>query len=372
MSLSSLWSLLPLLTAFLSALLVAPAFIALAGTRGWTSRRDAGRAGPGGVAISGGLVLAVALAAGSGVALALDAVGFLSMVPIPIGEAARPVDPAPVHLWILGALLLLVVGYGAIGWWDDRKPRSPVVRLIAEGCVALLVSGLITTRTGSLGSSHAGSLLSDHALALVLPAAAIVAGANAFNLADNADGLAAGAGALTFAALSVAGVFLAPFFALAAAALAGFWFWNRPPARIYLGDHGALPLGGWMGLGLWFLIVRAWNSAAAGSIGPALCVALCAALCGGYLLWDPCWTVVRRIVRGRAPWVGGTDHPSHDWAAAFGAWPPALFLLLAWHGLSAATALAVVHDLAPAWLAPAAALGWLVILAGGALRGRPR
>ncbi len=372
MSLWSLWSLLPLLTAFFSALLVAPAFIALARMRGWTSRRDAGRAGPGGVAISGGLVLAVAIAAGGGVAAALDAGGFLAMVPIPIREAARPVDLAPAHLWKLGSLLLLIAGFGAIGWWDDRKPRSPAVRLIAEGCVALLVSGLITSRAGSLVSSHAGSLLSSQALALVFPAGAIVAGANAFNLADNADGLAAGAGALTFAALALAGVFLAPLFALVAAALAGFWFWNRPPARIYLGDHGALPLGGLMGLGLWFLVGWMWRLRAADSISPAICVALCAVLCGGYLLLDPCWTVARRIVRGRAPWVGGTDHPSHDWAAAFGAWPPALSLLLAWHGLSAAAALAVVHELAPAWLAPAAAVGWSAILAGGALCGRPR
>jgi UDP-GlcNAc:undecaprenyl-phosphate GlcNAc-1-phosphate transferase len=67
---------------------------------------------------------------------------------------------------------------------------------------------------------------------------------NAVNLLDGLDGLAAGVAAVSAAGFAIildgdarliaAGV---------SAALAGFLLWNRPPARIYLGDAGSYLVG---------------------------------------------------------------------------------------------------------------------------------
>jgi UDP-GlcNAc:undecaprenyl-phosphate GlcNAc-1-phosphate transferase len=67
---------------------------------------------------------------------------------------------------------------------------------------------------------------------------------NAVNLLDGLDGLAAGVA--TVSALGFAGLLGGDARVLALAltgALAGFLLWNRPPARIYLGDSGSYLVG---------------------------------------------------------------------------------------------------------------------------------
>jgi phospho-N-acetylmuramoyl-pentapeptide-transferase len=81
---------------------------------------------------------------------------------------------------------------------------------------------------------------------------------NAVNLTDGLDGLAAGSSAFTFAAFTVIGFYQLRHFkiyqnpasldeAVIAAALmgacAGFLWWNAAPARIFMGDTGALGIG---------------------------------------------------------------------------------------------------------------------------------
>jgi len=83
---------------------------------------------------------------------------------------------------------------------------------------------------------------------IVVSALAVAAGSNAFNLTDGSDGLAAGAGAITFGALAVIAVLQhRPSAGLMAAVLAGilvgFLFYNLYPARIFMGDTGSLALG---------------------------------------------------------------------------------------------------------------------------------
>lgn len=97
---------------------------------------------------------------------------------------------------------------------------------------------------------------------------AFAAGSNAFNLTDGSDGLSAGAGALVFATLALlAGLAhhqsaaLMP--AVLSGALLGFLFYNRHPARIFMGDTGSLGLGTAMvavavaGGVLWYLPILA-------------------------------------------------------------------------------------------------------------------
>lgn len=86
----------------------------------------------------------------------------------------------------------------------------------------------------------------------------ILAGANALNLTDGLDGLAAGSSALVFSALTLIGYWQFRHFkiyevphaldlALVAVAMAGacvgFLWWNAAPARIIMGDTGSLAIG---------------------------------------------------------------------------------------------------------------------------------
>jgi phospho-N-acetylmuramoyl-pentapeptide-transferase len=86
----------------------------------------------------------------------------------------------------------------------------------------------------------------------------IAASANAVNLTDGLDGLAAGSSTFCFACLSIIGYWQYRHFsiyrvpdaldlALASVALAGaclgFLWWNAAPAKIFMGDTGSLSLG---------------------------------------------------------------------------------------------------------------------------------
>jgi phospho-N-acetylmuramoyl-pentapeptide-transferase len=86
----------------------------------------------------------------------------------------------------------------------------------------------------------------------------MVGTANAVNLTDGLDGLAAGAGTFCFAILAIIGYWQFRHFsiyhvhasldlALVAVALAGaclgFLWWNAAPARIFMGDTGSLAIG---------------------------------------------------------------------------------------------------------------------------------
>jgi len=86
----------------------------------------------------------------------------------------------------------------------------------------------------------------------------IAAAANAVNLTDGLDGLAAGSSTFCFACLAIIGYWQYRHFsiyhvgdaldlALAAVALAGacvgFLWWNAAPAKIFMGDTGSLSVG---------------------------------------------------------------------------------------------------------------------------------
>lgn len=97
---------------------------------------------------------------------------------------------------------------------------------------------------------------------IVLAVIVVVGSSNAVNLTDGLDGLAAGSGIFAFGALALmaywmfrhVGLYHVPdaldlaVFAMAVTgALAGFLWWNAPPARIFMGDVGSLGLGSALG-----------------------------------------------------------------------------------------------------------------------------
>jgi UDP-GlcNAc:undecaprenyl-phosphate GlcNAc-1-phosphate transferase len=125
--------------------------------------------------------------------------------------------------WI-GPLALATV----LGIADDVRSISPQLRLVAQ-CSVGAAAGFVAPAPGPAGG--------------LITAVFVVVLVNAVNLLDGMDALASSvvaASAFAFAALG--GVVRDPALALGGA-LVGFLFFNRPPARIYLGDGGSYLIG---------------------------------------------------------------------------------------------------------------------------------
>jgi UDP-GlcNAc:undecaprenyl-phosphate GlcNAc-1-phosphate transferase len=134
--------------------------------------------------------------------------------------------------WGVWAGVVVALAGGLV---DDARPLPPVARvLLLVGAGALLLVGT---------SFEAAGL--EAAVGVV---ALVLACANAVNITDGQDGLAGGLGALSalgLAALSAVhddGSSVALGLALAGG-LGAFLLWNRPPARIFLGNGGAYAVG---------------------------------------------------------------------------------------------------------------------------------
>jgi phospho-N-acetylmuramoyl-pentapeptide-transferase len=185
------------------------------------------------------------------------------------------------------ALIVAVVGFGLVGFLDDfmkvRNQRSlglTKLSKFAGTAIVSLIFGLLVARTSDeTGISTHLSFIRPTALALgvfflVWVFLVLTASSHAVNLTDGLDGLAAGSSTLVCAAY----VFIAFWqfrhpcqggvavaangcyeingsamldVAIVAAgmmgALAGFLWWNAAPAKIFMGDTGALAIGGLFG-----------------------------------------------------------------------------------------------------------------------------
>ena len=198
-------------------------------------------------------------------------------------------------------LLLPAVFMGAMGLVDDLRGLQPMPRLIFQTIVAVIVSVvLIQTKT-------IGTPLDNTFLVQIIVVLWIVGLCNSVNFFDNLDGGAAGT-----VAVSTLGITLIAFWqgqelitALAvvtAGATIGFLLWNKSPAKIYMGDAGAL----FLGIIVSVLTIRLnpginplWNS-----------IALLPMLLAVPIL-DTCIAVLSRIKRRISPFTGGKDHLSH-------------------------------------------------------------
>ncbi|HXS50939.1 MAG TPA: glycosyltransferase family 4 protein [Usitatibacter sp.] len=214
----------------------------------------------------------------------------LHAAPTPrVGGLAVLAGALPVAAWTSGAQLATplacAVVLALVSLADDYRSLPVAVRLAAH----LAAAGVVAVELGG------GAAIT------VLVALAIAWMTNLFNFMDGADGLAGGMAMIGFSAYAVAaGLAGAPAVAAAslaiASAAAGFLAYNFPPARVFLGDVGSIPLG--------FL---------AGALG---CAGFAA---GAWPAWFPLLvfspfivdasaTLLRRIVRGERFWRAHRSH----------------------------------------------------------------
>jgi UDP-GlcNAc:undecaprenyl-phosphate GlcNAc-1-phosphate transferase len=201
-----------------------------------------------------------------------------------VGEAVgRPVTLIP-----LSAAL-------ALGITDDRFGLPATLRLTAQLGVGAVIAATVPVHLpGWIG------------VPLIVVASVILI--NGFNLLDGLDMLAAGVG--TAAAVGFAVVTHGPARLMAASlagALAAFLWFNRPPARIYLGDGGSYLLGAAMTV----LLAYTWGVGVATSSG-VIALALLAVPVAEVV----CAAVRRR--RNRRPLLAGDRAHPYDLLVARG------------------------------------------------------
>ena len=197
---------------------------------------------------------------------------------------------------LLPALLL-----GAMGLVDDLRSLSPWPRLITQSVVGSIVAFIIV-QGGTVGTPFGTSTLNT-AVTIFW----IVGICNSINFFDNLDGAASGA-----VAIAALGVFFIAFdrgqelvsalSIVTAGATIGFLMWNKSPAKIYMGDAGALFLGVIISVATIRLnpgITPTWKSLTI----PVILLAV--------PLLDTCVAVFSRLARGLSPLTGGKDHLSH-------------------------------------------------------------
>jgi UDP-GlcNAc:undecaprenyl-phosphate GlcNAc-1-phosphate transferase len=265
-------------------------------------------------------------------------------------------------------VLLPALVLGAMGLFDDLRSLSPWPRLIAQSVVGTVVAfvivnnGTVGTPFGNGGVVEQGvNAASGNWINTAVTIFWIVGICNSINFFDNLDGAASGA-----VAIAALGVFVIAFdrgqelvsalSIVTAGATIGFLMWNKSPAKIYMGDAGALFLGIIISVATIRLnpgIVPTWKSLTI----PVILLAV--------PLLDTCVAVFSRLARGLSPLTGGKDHLSHRLVRGGLTRPQAAISLWSASGVCAVIAVAIYMypDSLGSLLIGVFAISWLSALA---------
>lgn len=240
---------------------------------------------------------------------------------------------------------LLLLGLGGlialVGLIDDWRSLPWQVRLSAQ-----FVAALVAVAFGFPPS---------HWLVQGLAVLWIVGMTNAFNMLDNMDMLSAGTAWVAAAALAVVSAASSGerliFCLLLLGALSGFLWFNRPPARIFMGDVGSNFLG--FVLAVLSLEVIWPADQLPGALFPLILLAVAC--------YDMTTVILIRLRQGRSPFHADKQHLSHRLVNTGLASPVAVAII---HALALASGLAAVLlvGVTEWWVVGVFVAGWLVVL----------
>jgi len=203
---------------------------------------------------------------------------------LPVALAAPPGIPGAFGIWLSCVLVV-----GLVSLRDDWRGVSPARRFAVHiGAAAALAAAILSAQPAP-----------NFLILLLCGTAIMVWGANLYNFMDGNDGLAGSMTVSGFTAYAIAawmnGTSALTYAALAAAAFPLLWI-NWPPAKMFLGDIGAVPLG--------FLASSFGFAGVVGDAWPAwfpLIVFLPFAA-------DATVTLLRRLFRGEMVWEAHNTH----------------------------------------------------------------
>ncbi|MGK2950968.1 MAG: MraY family glycosyltransferase [Thiobacillus sp.] len=214
----------------------------------------------------------------------------LHVTPTPrIGGLGMMAGVGVASLWLVGTTLLpaMLAAFALAGLslLDDVRGMPVAARFLAH----FVAAAACMLALGLTGWALVGAILS------------VVWMANLYNFMDGTDGLAGGMAVIGFGALALAAWLgdapeLAAFCAAIAAAALAFLRFNFPPARVFMGDAGSIPLG--------FL------AASLGIVGTMQHVWpwLFPLLVFSPFIVDASVTLIRRALRGERVWRAHRSH----------------------------------------------------------------
>lgn len=192
----------------------------------------------------------------------------------------------------LAAMGLLTLNYLLLGLVDDVWGLRPMEKFVAQWVIGLLGLYLFGLCIGGI-------------LKLAFWVFLLVAAVNAFNLIDVSDGLSSSVGVAAAAGIAfllwTVGLVVPALLALnLIGALLGFYYFNRQPAKVYLGDAGAFWLGACL---VALLMLVPWRTAWLALLCPIIFLGVPLAECVGL--------VTIRSYLGRPFYLGSRHHFSH-------------------------------------------------------------
>jgi UDP-GlcNAc:undecaprenyl-phosphate GlcNAc-1-phosphate transferase len=236
-----------------------------------------------------------------------DPVPYLGGVAIALGvvivtySASLASDFSRETFFLASSVLVPAIFMGIVGLIDDLRKLSPWPRFIIESLFGIVISAILVA-TNTLGSPFGNNWIDIPITTLF-----IVGITNAINFFDNIDGGASGALAIAATFLFILSFqggqfFIAALSIVLAGATLGFLLWNKPPARIYMGDAGAL----FLGILIASLAIRFDPNPIDRIASFAIPILLLAVP-----ILDTSIAVASRIRRRISPFQGGRDHLSH-------------------------------------------------------------
>ncbi len=188
-------------------------------------------------------------------------------------------------------ILLLIISLTLIGWLDDRRGLPVLLRLSLFSGISIAYAFFRAPTLNGFISPYLGIFLSACFLIVMI---------NVTNFMDGIDGMVVAEFvpmSVLIAILTGGGV-IGPLYGfqaiIIAGALLGFFIFNRPKAKIFLGDSGSLVAGFIAGILLLELSEKQ---------GPHAILFLPL-----YFLCDAGLTLLRRLLRGEAIWKAHREH----------------------------------------------------------------
>ena len=221
-------------------------------------------------------------------------------------------DPdATILLGKFQAVLIAGACIFVLGIIDDVRGMRPRIKLLCQiGCAALAFAlGIRIPAITVFGWQFAGESAAGIFVSFVVTVIWLVAITNMINLIDGLDGLAAGV--VGIAALSISysayinGYPTAAFsMAIIAGASLGFLPFNFNPAKIFMGDSGAMFLG--FALASVSIVSPAKGATVVAIIAPVIVL--------GVPLFDVAFAMIRRRIRGQSVFEADKGHLHHQLA----------------------------------------------------------
>lgn len=198
---------------------------------------------------------------------------------------------------LLGPSLIISL----VGLWDDLKSLPALHRLVIQVSISIVCSVVLTL--GGFSSAISSNQFINQLVTIIW----LVGITNALNFIDNLDGSASKVSFITSVVIFILALLneqylLAYCSIVMAGTTIGFYFWNKNPAKIYLGDCGSL----FIGLTLAILLLQYQPKDVSQSVSLALPILILS-----IPVLDSSVALLSRLQRGIPLFTAGRDHLSH-------------------------------------------------------------